>query len=270
MGNVGTPPPNPNADPTPAPTAREAAAIAGAGVGFRGTYGGAGGRAYEDYVAMYNQQQAQVQAQQTYISAQENSRIQQDRQQAQSKYTQSTIRDTRGNVVGYQPVDAQNPYYANLTTEKTQKYANYNQKINQYEFQHGAIVGSSPTLYPVKTNEGKTVYAGVAGASFQQFQPTAQRDGEVVITGRAADRAASYSEPQRSVYWKPESQVQKDYARDVLLKQGQQLSVINPMLDKQYGADYENKYATYYEGIRGRERAQATITNQPSSFSHIE
>jgi len=46
-------------------TAAQAAAIAGSkpGVDFRGSYGGASGAAYNDYVAMYNQQQAEIVAQ---------------------------------------------------------------------------------------------------------------------------------------------------------------------------------------------------------------
>ena len=44
------------------PSTVDAAAIAGAQVQFRGSYGGGSGAAYNDYVAMYNQQQTQLAA----------------------------------------------------------------------------------------------------------------------------------------------------------------------------------------------------------------
>jgi hypothetical protein len=83
-------------------------------------------------------------------------------------YTQTTIRDANGNIIGYAPVTDTTPYVPGGVVDTSN--SQYNQILRAYDQQHYATVGSSPTTYNPQyyVSPNPAAYAPNAQGTYQQ------------------------------------------------------------------------------------------------------
>lgn len=86
-------------------------------------------------------------------------------------YTQTTIRDSKGNIIGYMPVTESTPYVPGGITDTSKSL--YNQKIQQYDEQHFATLNTNPTASQTFNPQYKVtpnILEGGATGIYQQVQ----------------------------------------------------------------------------------------------------
>lgn len=115
-------------------------------------------------------------------------------------YTQTTIRDINGNIIGYKPVTESDPFVSGGVVDRSNSL--YNQLLGQYNQQHFANVSSSGVVlnqtYQPTRNPGS--YADNAVGIVQQVSAGGGQVGQNLIDKYNIGKPSPWESPKGGVY----------------------------------------------------------------------